>query len=63
MFRLFGLIWTGVSIFTMDDGVDGYLSARLDKYGKLVCSGIATPNTTVVNYKSGSTFGDPTKPI
>ena len=29
----------------IDDGVEGYLSQRLDKYGKPVCSGVAPPNT------------------
>jgi hypothetical protein len=59
-------IWVdprGCDHWIIDDGVEGYLSARLDKYGKPVCSGIAPPNTTIGNYKSGSIFGDPTKPI
>ena len=43
----------GCEHWVMDDGVEGYLSARLDKYGKPVCSGIAPPTTAVGNYKGG----------
>jgi hypothetical protein len=54
-------IWidpTGCDQWLIDDGVEGYLSARLDKYGKPVCSGIAEPNTVVGNFKNDVT-GDP----
>ena len=54
-------IWVdprGCDHWIIDDGVEGYLSARLDKYGKPVCSGIAPPNTANGPYKSGSTFPD-----
>ncbi len=54
-------IWVdprGCDHWIIDDGVEGYLSARLDKYGKPVCSGIAPPNTANGQFKSGSTFGD-----
>ncbi|MFK5997144.1 MAG: hypothetical protein QM492_03450 [Rhodobacterales bacterium] len=44
----------GCDNWIIDDGVEGYLSARLDKYGKPVCSGIAPPNTVVGDYKKGS---------
>lgn len=50
-------IWvdpTGCDQWIIDDGVEGYLSARLDKYGKPVCSGIAPPNTAVGDFKKGS---------
>ena len=43
----------GCEHWIIDDGVEGYLSARLDKYGKPVCSGIAPPTTAVGNYKGG----------
>ena len=43
----------------IDDAVEGYLSQRLDKYGKPVCSGVAPPNTVTGPFKAGSTFGDP----
>lgn len=48
-------IWvdpTGCDQWIIDDGVEGYLSARLDKYGKPVCSGIAEPNTVVGDFKN-----------
>ena len=55
-------IWvdpTGCDQWIIDDGVEGYLSARLDKYGKPVCSGVAPPNTAIGPFKSGSRIGDP----
>ena len=54
-------IWVdpnGCDHWIIDDGVEGYLSPRVDKYGKPVCSGIAPPNTAVGPYKDGSTFAD-----
>ncbi|MCP5076089.1 MAG: hypothetical protein GY947_22695 [Rhodobacteraceae bacterium] len=53
-------IWVdpnGCDHWIIDDGVEGYLSQRLDKYGKPVCSGVAEPNTTVRKFKKK---GDPT---
>ncbi len=50
-------IWVdpnGCDNWIIDDGVEGYLSARMDKYGKPVCSGIAAPNTVVGDFKQGS---------
>jgi len=55
-------IWVdprGCDHWIIDDGVEGYLSARLDKYGKPVCSGIAPPNTATGPFKSGSYINDP----
>ncbi|WP_299563980.1 hypothetical protein [uncultured Sulfitobacter sp.] len=57
-------IWVdpnGCDHWIIDDGVEGYLSARLDKYGKPVCSGVAPPTQTVGDFKKGSTslIGDP----
>lgn len=51
----------GCDHWIIDDGVEGYLSPRVDKYGKPVCSGSAAPNTAIGNFKGGSTgvFGDP----
>ena len=43
-------IWvdpTGCDHWIIDDGVEGYLSARLDDSGRPVCSGIAPPGYTV----------------
>ena len=50
-------IWVdpnGCDHWIIDDGVEGYLSARLDKYGKPVCSGIAQPNVAVGDFKKRS---------
>ncbi len=57
-------IWVdpnGCDHWIIDDGVEGYLSARLDKYGKPVCSGVAPPTQTVGDFKKGGTsiIGDP----
>lgn len=51
----------GCDHWIIDDGVEGYLSARLDKYGKPVCSGTAPPTSVVGDFKGGSTglIGDP----
>lgn len=54
-------IWVdpnGCDHWIIDDGVEGYLSQRLDKYGKPVCSGVAPPNTAIGPFKSGSDFED-----
>ncbi len=42
----------GCDQWIIDDGVEGYLSARLDRYGKPVCSGIAPPTMTVGKFKN-----------
>ncbi|MDQ2094574.1 hypothetical protein [Rhodalgimonas zhirmunskyi] len=57
-------IWVdpnGCDHWIIDDGVEGYLSARMDKYGKPVCSGTAPPNVATGPFKGGSTssIGDP----
>jgi hypothetical protein len=57
-------IWVdpnGCDHWIIDDGVEGYLSQRLDKYGKPVCSGTAPPTVATGDFKGGSTglFGDP----
>jgi hypothetical protein len=55
-------IWVdpnGCDHWIIDDGVEGYLSARLDPYGKPVCSGVAQPTQTVGDFKGGSTVRDP----
>lgn len=57
-------IWVdpnGCDHWIIDDGVEGYLSLRLDKYGKPVCSGVAPPTIAVGDFKGGSTsiIGDP----
>jgi hypothetical protein len=58
-------IWvdpTGCDHWIIDDGVEGYLSARLDKYGKPVCSGIAPPNVATGPFKAGEDIPDPVRP-
>ena len=57
-------IWVdpnGCDHWIIDDGVEGYLSQRLDKYGKPVCSGAAPPTVATGNVKGGSggALGDP----
>jgi hypothetical protein len=49
----------GCDHWIIDDGAEGYLSARLDQYGKPVCSGTAPPNTATGAYKSGTFVTDP----
>jgi len=55
-------IWidpNGCDHWIIDDGIEGYLSQRLDKYGKPVCSGTAPPNTATGAFKGGSPIPDP----
>ena len=55
-------IWVdpnGCDHWIIDDGVEGYLSQRLDRRGKPVCSGIAPPNTAVGSFKGNQTIDDP----
>lgn len=54
-------IWVdpnGCDHWIIDDGVEGYLSQRLDKFGKPVCSGIAPPTVATGNFKGGSSIAD-----
>jgi len=55
-------IWVdpnGCDHWIIDDGVEGYLSQRLDKFGKPVCSGVAPPTVATGPFKSGSRIRDP----
>ena len=55
-------IWVdpnGCDHWIIDDGIEGYLSQRLDKYGKPVCSGTAPPNVATGPFKKGSVITDP----
>jgi len=55
-------IWVdpnGCDHWIIDDGAEGYLSQRLDPYGKPVCSGTAPPNTATGAFKSGTFISDP----
>lgn len=56
-------IWVdpnGCDHWIIDDGLEGYLSPRMDKYGKPVCSGVAPPTVATGNFKRGSPIFDPT---
>ncbi len=55
-------IWVdpnGCEHWLIDDGIEGYLSQRLDKNGKPVCSDLAPSGTVVGPYKAGSSIPDP----
>ena len=54
-------IWidpNGCDHWIVDDGLEGYLSQRLDRDGKPVCSGTALANTTLGDFKRGSSIID-----
>lgn len=54
-------IWVdpnGCDHWIIDDGVEGYLSPRLQPDGAPVCSGIAPPGTAVGPFKKGSRIPD-----
>jgi len=54
-------IWVdpnGCDHWIIDDGLEGYLSTRLDRYGKPVCSGIAPPTVATGPFKKGSRIPD-----
>lgn len=42
----------GCQHWIIDDGFEGYLSARLDQNGKPVCSDLAPPSTIVGDHRS-----------
>jgi hypothetical protein len=51
-------IWVdpnGCDNWIIDDGFEGYFSARLDKYGKPVCSGAAPANVATGPWRGGAT--------
>ncbi|CUI70444.1 hypothetical protein [Cognatishimia activa] len=55
-------IWVdpnGCHHWIIDDGNEGYMDARLDRYGKPVCAPIAPPNHATGDYKKGTIFNDP----
>lgn len=54
-------IWVdpqGCDHWIIDDGFEGYLSQRLNKNGKPVCSGAAPPGVATGPFKSGSGIPD-----
>lgn len=55
-------IWidpNGCDHWIIDDGLEGYLSPRLGRDGRPVCSGLAFEQTAIGDFKSGSIFDDP----
>ncbi len=55
-------IWVdphGCDHWIIDDGVEGYLSARLGPDGKPVCSGVGLPNSATGDFKAGQGIFDP----
>lgn len=54
-------IWidpNGCQHWIIDDGIEGYLSARLDKYGKPVCTDVYPKGYAIGSYKDGQGIGD-----
>lgn len=54
-------IWidpNGCDHWIIDDGFEGYLSQRLDRNGKPVCSGAAPPGYATGPFKDGSGVPD-----
>ncbi|MBZ4023525.1 hypothetical protein CKO11_13770 [Rhodobacter sp. TJ_12] len=49
----------GCDHWIIDDGVEGYLTPRVDDYGKPICSGAGAPSTAVGPFKQGSPVADP----
>jgi hypothetical protein len=50
-------IWVdpqGCDHWIIDEGIEGFMSARLDPYGNPVCSGIAPPTVAVGRYRRGT---------
>ena len=54
-------IWVdpvGCQHWIIDDGLEGYLSARLDPLGKPVCSDALPTGVAIGNFKGGSAVAD-----
>ncbi len=54
-------IWidpTGCDHWIIDDGIEGYLSQRLNRDGTPVCSGSALSNYAIGDFKGGSNIAD-----
>ncbi len=54
-------IWVdpnGCDHWIIDDGMEGYLTPRIDRSGVPVCSGIAPPTVATGPFKSGSRVPD-----
>lgn len=48
----------GCQHWIIDDGVEGYLSARMDQYGKPVCTDIFPTGYAIGSYKTHEGIGD-----
>lgn len=51
----------GCDHWIIDDGLEGYLSPRLQPDGAPVCSNVAPPGVAVGPFREGSAFRDPTR--
>jgi len=54
-------IWidpNGCQHWIIDDGVEGHLSARMDRYGKPICTDIYPTGYAIGNYKDGQGIAD-----
>ncbi|WP_273522502.1 hypothetical protein [Rhodosalinus sediminis] len=54
-------IWVdpqGCDNWIADNGFEGYMARRLDRYGEPVCSGVAPPETATGPFKEGSPIPD-----
>ncbi|MCP5036012.1 MAG: hypothetical protein GY945_00255 [Rhodobacteraceae bacterium] len=54
-------IWidpNGCQHWIIDDGVEGYLSARMDPYGKPICNDIYPTGYAIGDYKAGQGIAD-----
>ncbi len=50
----------GCDHWIIDDGLEGYMSPRLQPDGAPVCSNVAPPGTVVGPFRAGSRVPDPT---
>lgn len=48
----------GCDHWIIDDGMEGYMTERVDDYGKPICSGAGPANTVVGPFKGGSEVPD-----
>jgi hypothetical protein len=54
-------IWVdpnGCDHWIIDDGVEGYMSPRLDPRGRPVCSGVAPPEFATGGFRAGQDLND-----
>jgi hypothetical protein len=59
--QLIAGIWVdpnGCQHWIIDDGVEGYLSARLDPYGKPICTDVFPTGYAIGRYKDGQGIAD-----